>query len=126
MKTKLILILAVAVLSACSNDMTPADGLKARLAETAADGKILFGQQDALMYGHSWKSEPGDSLDRSDIKDVCGKHPAAKRKDLRPVMILCQTARKDQLEKMAVLRMIASIFIGHVYFWGDVHRKNGY
>ena len=66
MKTKLILILAVAVLSACSNDMTPADGLKARLAETAADGKILFGQQDALMYGHSWKSEPGDSLDRPD------------------------------------------------------------
>ena len=82
MKTKLIFILAVAVLSACSSDMTPADGLKARLAETAADGKILFGQQDALMYGHSWKAEPGDSLDRSDIKDVCGKHPAVLGLDL--------------------------------------------
>ena len=44
--------------------------------------------------------------------------------DLRPVMIHCQTARNDQLDRMAKLNMIASIFVGHVYYWGDVHLKN--
>lgn len=44
--------------------------------------------------------------------------------DLRPVMIHCQTVRNDQLDRMAALNMIASIFVGHVYYWGDVHLKN--
>lgn len=44
--------------------------------------------------------------------------------DLRPVMIHCQTVRSDQLERMARLNMIASIFVGHVFYWGDVHMKN--
>ncbi len=45
-------------------------------------------------------------------------------KDLRPVMIHCQTAREDQLDKMAELDIIPSIFVGHVYYWGDVHLRN--
>ena len=45
-------------------------------------------------------------------------------KDLRPVMIHCQTVRNDQLDRMAELKMIASIFVGHVWYWGDVHIKN--
>jgi predicted amidohydrolase YtcJ len=44
--------------------------------------------------------------------------------DLRPVMIHCQTVRDDQLDEMKKLRIIPSIFIGHVYYWGDVHLKN--
>lgn len=44
--------------------------------------------------------------------------------DLRPVMIHCQTARSDQLERMVRLKMIPSIFVGHIYFWGDVHLRN--
>lgn len=44
--------------------------------------------------------------------------------ELRPVMIHCQTVRRDQLERMAKIKMIASIFVGHVYYWGDVHRRN--
>lgn len=44
--------------------------------------------------------------------------------DLRPVMIHCQTVRKDQLDRMASLKMIPSIFVGHTYYWGDVHLKN--
>lgn len=43
---------------------------------------------------------------------------------LRPVMIHCQTARNDQLDKMAAMDMIASIFVAHVNYWGDVHLKN--
>lgn len=45
-------------------------------------------------------------------------------KDLRPVMIHCQTARTDQYEKMADLGMIPSIFSSHVWYWGDAHLKN--
>lgn len=44
--------------------------------------------------------------------------------NLRPVMIHCQTVRNDQLDRMARLNMIASIFVGHVWYWGDVHMKN--
>ncbi|MFR9554338.1 MAG: glycosyl hydrolase [Rikenellaceae bacterium] len=34
---------------------------------------ILFGQQDATTMGHIWSS---DTNDRSDIKEMCGSHPA--------------------------------------------------
>lgn len=43
---------------------------------------------------------------------------------LRPVMIHCQTVRDDQLDRMAELKMIPSIFVGHTYYWGDIHLKN--
>ncbi len=46
------------------------------------------------------------------------------REDLRPVMIHCQTVRDDQLDRMAKLKMIASMFVGHVWYWGDVHLRN--
>ena len=45
-------------------------------------------------------------------------------RDLRPVMIHCQTVRNDQLDRMAAIPMVASIFVGHVYYWGDVHLRN--
>lgn len=44
--------------------------------------------------------------------------------ELRPVMIHCQTVRNDQLERMAKIHMIASFFVGHVWYWGDIHLKN--
>ncbi len=44
--------------------------------------------------------------------------------NLRFTMIHCQTARKDQFEKMAKYKMIPSIFTGHINYWGDVHVKN--
>lgn len=53
---------------------------------------------------------------------AASKNPA--RHTLRPVMIHCQTVRNDQLDRMAKLHMIASIFIGHVWYWGDIHLKN--
>ncbi len=37
-----------------------------------AGKRILFGHQDALLYGVGWK----DENNRSDVKSVCGKHPA--------------------------------------------------
>lgn len=44
--------------------------------------------------------------------------------NLRPVMIHCQTVRNDQLDRMAKIGMVPSIFVGHVYYWGDIHMKN--
>lgn len=35
--------------------------------------QLLFGQQDALAYGVEWKEW---NKSRSDVKDVCGNHPA--------------------------------------------------
>ena len=77
-----IFLMAAAVLSACSSGETPSGALKARLEAAASSGDILFGHQDALMYGHSWRAMPGDDLDRSDVKDVCGSHPAVLGFDL--------------------------------------------
>ena len=46
------------------------------------------------------------------------------KENLRFTMIHCQTVRKDQIERMAKLKMIPSIYVGHVNYWGDVHMKN--
>ena len=43
-------------------------------------------------------------------------------KDLRPIIIHCQTAREDQLDKIKQLGALASFFIMHVYYWGNRHR----
>jgi predicted amidohydrolase YtcJ len=43
---------------------------------------------------------------------------------LRPVMIHAQTVRDDQLDRMPALGMVASFFVGHVWFWGDTHLRN--
>lgn len=42
--------------------------------------------------------------------------------DLRTVAIHSQTARADQLQRMAELGIIPSFFAAHPYFWGDWHR----
>ena len=39
-------------------------------------------------------------------------------------MIHAQTVRKDQLQRMARMGMLASFFIAHTYYWGDIHREN--
>lgn len=44
--------------------------------------------------------------------------------DLRPVMIHAQLLRPDQMPRLRQVGMIASFFIAHTYYWGDVHLKN--
>lgn len=43
---------------------------------------------------------------------------------LRPVMVHCQFARRDQFERMRSLGMIPSIFVSHTWYWGDAHIAN--
>ena len=40
-------------------------------------------------------------------------------KNLRPVMVHCQTIREDQLDKVKELGIVPTFFNDHVYFWGD-------
>lgn len=67
----------------------------------------------------------GDAASEQFLKiyEECMSHENMKL-DLRPVMVHCQTVRNDQLDRMAKLRMIGSMFVGHVWYWGDVHMKN--
>jgi hypothetical protein len=46
-------------------------------------------------------------------------HP---RPDARPVIVHAQTAREDQLDRMAALGVIPSFFVLHTFYWGDRHR----
>jgi len=54
------------------------------LLKSVQAGKYLYGHQDDLSYGHSWRVEDavGDPLDRSDVYDVCGDYPAVLGLDL--------------------------------------------
>ena len=57
----------------------------ARIAagEQASEG-IRYGHQDDLVYGHAWvvTDVENDPLERSDVKDVCGRYPAVVGFDL--------------------------------------------
>ena len=78
-----LLILASCAGSAGTQDMTPADALISRLYTQVEAGKIMYGHQDDLMYGHSWKLEDAASeFVKSDIHGVCGKYPAVYGMDL--------------------------------------------
>lgn len=66
-----------------SESAAPADILLSRLESLVDEGKIMYGHQDDLMYGHSWKLEDGASeFVRSDVFDVCGAYPAVYGMDL--------------------------------------------
>ena len=80
MKYYLMLLATLAVFS-CGHSApveTPAQSLKTKLSRSVKDGKILYGHQDDLCYGHAWKVEDweADDLTRSDVKAVTGKYPA--------------------------------------------------
>ena len=65
----------------------------------------------------------GDAASEQFLR-IYEKCTAENKEDLRPVMVHCQTVRKDQIDRMAVIPMIASVFIGHVWYWGDIHLRN--
>lgn len=52
------------------------------------------------------------------------KQETKSNNDIRPVIIHAQLLDEDQLDQVKELNMIPSFFVGHVYYWGDVHIKN--
>ena len=80
MKSLAIIATALAIISCAGHQdsaQTPADALMDRLVGLVEEGKIMYGHQDDLMYGHSWKLEDDASeFVQSDVYAVCGKYPA--------------------------------------------------
>lgn len=76
-----VIALCLAAVSCGQKMQSPADALMQKLSETVREGRIMFGHQDDLMYGHTWKTEGGEYT-RSDVKDVCGMYPAVYGLDL--------------------------------------------
>ncbi len=80
---KLVFYCAMMLLAACSSGHkkpmeNPKDLLVHRLFSYAQNGRIAYGHQDDLFYGHSWKVTDweNDPLERSDVHAVTGKYPA--------------------------------------------------
>ena len=46
-----------------------------------------------------------------------------KTQDHRSIVIHAQTARRDQIARMAELGAVPSFFVSHVYYWGDWHSE---
>lgn len=79
----------------------------------AANGRQLIVHCNGDAASEQWISA---------VERIAKEDPAILEQ--RPVMIHAQTVRADQLERMERINMIASIFVGHTWFWGDVHLKN--
>ncbi|MCD5324206.1 MULTISPECIES: amidohydrolase [Pontibacillus] len=89
--------------------------VKAYTTEAIEDGAQLLTHCNGDAAADQLLTSYEKALEASDRSD---------KNDLRPVMIHCQTVRNDQLDQMARIRMIPSIFMAHTYYWGDVHLKN--
>lgn len=87
-KTTAIVMAALTAITGCSCKSGSLDknatSLLNSLRSAAESGKFYYAHQDALVYGHNWKVEDveNDSLDRSDVRMVCGAHPAVVGFDL--------------------------------------------
>lgn len=88
--------------------------------EAACLSAVKDGHQ---LLAHCNGDAASDQFIRSFAKAVEAV-PKSGKKDFRPVMIHCQTVRDDQLDQMAELKMIPSVFVAHTYYWGDIHLKN--
>lgn len=77
------MIAAAIALASCGPEETAADALVLQLTSSVEQGRIMYGHQDDLMYGHSWKlADDATEYVKSDVKDVCGSYPAVYGLDL--------------------------------------------
>lgn len=66
----------------------------------------------------------GDAAAQQMIDAYAAAVEETEKSGIRPVMIHAQLLRKDQLPQLAKLGIIASFFVAHTYYWGDVHLQN--
>ena len=71
------------------------------LRDIQKEGKVLFGHQDATVYGRSWYGDKN----RSDVQDIAGSHPAIVGLDFADVTVANTTEflkEKERLVKLVV------------------------
>ncbi len=94
------------------------------LSEEEAERNALTAVNENRQLLCHCNGDAASELYLSAYEKALEKSTNPNKNNLRPVMIHCQTVRNDQLDRMAKINMIPSIFIGHVNYWGDVHMKN--
>lgn len=87
-----------------------------KLVETALDARLQ-------LLTHCNGDAAADQLLNA-YEKVLERKKDPSLQNLRPVMIHCQTVREDQLDRMAAIGMLPSIFVAHTNYWGDVHLRN--
>ena len=77
MKKTFALALLAAMIISCQPDK-PVQHIIDILKKVQAEGRVLYGHQDDLLYGHDWNAnEDGDhTFERSDVRAVAGDYPA--------------------------------------------------
>lgn len=101
-------------------------------AEDGYRGYPIYSDEEVLQFMERAYAEGrqilvhcnGDAAAKQMIsccKEAQKKNP---QKQIRPVMIHAQLVRRDQLPQMRALGIIASFFVAHTYYWGDIHYKN--
>ncbi|MEG2616113.1 MAG: amidohydrolase [Raoultibacter sp.] len=93
-----------------------------------SDEEVYEFARMAVDAGHDYLAHANGDATADQVLRCYGKAYAdsenPEKATLRPVLIHCQTARRDQFEQMAALNMIPSMFPSHIWYWGDVHLKN--
>ena len=87
MKPTAILTTAMILAASCTHQEGRFDentsALMARLQDNIDKGVMMYGHQDDLMYGHTWRVDQDEAeFLRSDVMEVCGKDPAVYGLDL--------------------------------------------
>lgn len=87
MKPTAILTTALILAASCARQEGRFDegaaALMAIFQENIDKGVMMYGHQDDLMYGHTWRIDSDETeFLRSDVKEVCGKYPAVYGLDL--------------------------------------------
>jgi predicted amidohydrolase YtcJ len=65
----------------------------------------------------------GDAAIESVIAAIEGAQKAYPQNDMRHMIIHCQTASDDHIQRMVQLGIVPSFFANHVYYWGDRHES---
>jgi predicted amidohydrolase YtcJ len=97
----------------CSYPAQSGEQVAAWARELAGEGVQLIAHCNGDAAAQLWVDT---------VEAVGAENPALL--EARPAMIHAQTVRDDQLERMAPLGMIASMFSVHTWFWGDAHLTN--
>ena len=108
-----IIASAIAIVScggSVESAQTPAEAMLDRLAGLVDEGKIMYGHQDDLMYGHSWKlADDATEYVQSDVFATCGQYPAVYGLDLGGI----ELGHKSNLDKNVFDHMRASVVAHH-------------